>query len=531
MNAAARNSTALASTRRAVLSGAAASAALLAVGARGASPSPPGLFTLGVASGEPSPDGMVLWTRLAPQPLLGDGGMPPRSVPVHWEIAEDERFSRLVRSGTARADPHWAHSVHVEVAGLRPARVYYYRFIAGGESSAVGRTRTAPAHDAPCDRLRIAFGSCQKYEVGFYAAYRHMVADDPDLIVFLGDYIYENESSSKSAVRVHGQPEAKDLPGYRIRYATYKLDPLLQAAHHAAPWLTTWDDHEVANDYAGALDERNSDPVAFLSRRAAAYKAYYEHMPLRASARPTGPHARLYRSVDWGRLAQFQIVDDRQYRGPRACQAPGIVAAHQKYASLVAACPDMTDPSRTMLGREQEAWLMGKLGSSRAQWNLLAQQTLMHQQTRIDAEHPERGPLVPADTWSGYPLARDAITRRWAQAGTPNPIALGGDIHAFAAADLHHPDEPNAAPVGTEFVGGSITSLFHDPTLKQQAVTDGIAYAENEVRGYGLLTLRPSGGDCVFRGVDNALRQDSGIHDLVRFRVEAGRPGIDIERG
>ncbi len=529
MDDAARKTSLISASRRVVIGGAAASAALIAIGARGAVRLPAGLFTLGVASGEPSPDGIVLWTRLAPRPLEADGGMPPQSVPVRWEVAEDDRFASIVRSGTGLADANWAHSVHVEVTGLRPGRWYHYRFIAAGETSAVGRTRTAPASGAPCDRLRAAFGSCQKYEVGFYAAYRQMVADDPDLIVFLGDYIYENEPFPAEAVRTHGQPEAKDLPGYRIRYATYKLDPLLQAAHHAVPWLTTWDDHEVANDYADALDENNSDPAAFLLRRAAAYRAYYEHLPLRASARPIGPSARLYRTVDWGSLAQFQIVDDRQYRGPRACQPPGLVAAHKKYASLVAACPDLLDPSRTMLGKEQESWLMDKLGSSKAQWNLLTQQTIMHQDARIPSGHPERGPLIPADTWSGYPRARDAILRRWVEAGTSNPIALGGDIHAFAADDFRDPDKPQGPAIGTEFVGGSITSLFHDPTFKQQSAREGIAFAENEVHGYGLLTLTPKSGECVFRGVDDARREDSGVRDLVRFPIEAGRPGINIE--
>ena len=325
-------------TRRAVLGGAAASAALIAIGARGAVPLPGGLFALGVASGDPAADGMVLWTRLAPVPLAADGGMPPVPVPVRWEVAEDDRFARILRSGTARASADWAHSVHVEVSGLRPARVYHYRFIAGGETSAVGRTRTAPAAGAPVDRLRVCFASCQKFESGFYAAYRHMVADDPDLILFLGDYIYENEPYPTGAVRTHGQPEAVDLPGYRIRYATYKRDPLLQAAHHAAPWVLTWDDHEVANDYAGALDEYNGDPITFLRRRAAAYQAYYEHQPLRAAARPRGPRCA---ALSHAGLGIARAVPDR---GRSPISRPARLPA----AGIGGGAPQICEPRRRM---------------------------------------------------------------------------------------------------------------------------------------------------------------------------------------
>ena len=500
----------------------------MTVGARGAQRLSAGLFKLGVASGDPAPDGVILWTRLAPAPLDPAGGMPPVIVPVQWEVAEDEHFAYVVRRGVARAEPRSGHSVHVDVTGLRPARSYFYRFLADGETSATGRTRTAPALGAAVDRLRLCFGSCQKYEAGYYAAYRHMVAEDPDLILFLGDYIYEGDPNPKEAVRLHKNPEPKDLAGYRVRYATYKLDPLLQAAHHAAPWALTWDDHEVANDYADALDEKNSDPVAFLRRRAAAYQAYYEHLPIR-TARPLGAEMRIYRTLDWGRLAQFQIVDDRQYRGPRACQPSGLIAAHIPYKSLVGQCDDLFDPGRTMLGATQERWLMDRLGATKAQWNLLAQQTLMHQQGRIDAAHPERGPQFSADNWSGYPAARDRIFRRWVDARTSNPVALGGDIHAFAAADVHDPAKPDGPPIASEFVGGSITSLFHDASFKQQAPANGLVYAENEIHGYGRIDLTPKGGEVVFRGVADARREDSSIADLARFALMDGKPGLNID--
>lgn len=515
--------------RRQLLVGAGASAAILSVSARAVGLGSAQLFTLGIASGEPGPDGMVLWTRLAPVPLQGDGGMSAKPVSVRWEIASDEHFTRIVRSGNAAAEPKWGHSVHVEVAGLQPARPYWYRFIANGETSPVGRTRTTPARDASVDRLRLCFGSCQKYEAGFYAAWSHVVAEDPDLILFLGDYIYEGAPNPKDAVRLHKNPEPMDLADYRIRYATYKLDPLLQAAHQVAPWATTWDDHEVANDYADALDENNGDPAMFLRRRAAAYQAYYEHLPLRRAMHPTGPDMRLYRTLDWGNLAQFQIVDDRQYRGTRACQPPGLVEAHKKYKSLVAPCADLDDPSRSMLGSQQDAWLMERLGKTKATWNLLAQQTLMHQQVRADPADPDAGPKIPADTWTGFPAARDRIFRRWVEAKTSNPLSLGGDIHAFAASDLPNPDRPDGPPIASEFVGGSITSLFHDDSYKALAKSNGLAFAENEVRGYGRIDLTTQGADIRFRGLADALREDSTISDLARFSVESGRPGLLME--
>jgi alkaline phosphatase D len=488
---------------------------------------PSGLFSLGVASGDPEPGSVILWTRLAPEPLAGDGGMPATSVPVRWEVAEDERFARIIRRGTARAEPHWGHSVHVEASGLRPGRAYFYRFLAGGDASPVGRTKTAPARGAAVDRLRLCFASCQKYEAGFYAAWRHVVAEDPDLILFLGDYIYEGAPNTKDAVRLHRNPEPIDLAGYRARYATYKLDPLLQAAHHAAPWALTWDDHEVANDYAGALSEGNGDPVAFLRRRAAAYQAYYEHQPLRVRP-PRGADMRIYRTLDWGALAQVQIVDDRQYRGPHACQPPGLIEAHKPYRSLIGDCADLRDPNRSMLGAAQERWLDDRLASSPAQWNILGQQTLMRQAIVPDPADPSDAPHFSADNWSGYPAAREKIFRRWVEAKTSNPLALGGDIHAFAAAQIQDPDRPDGPPIAAEFVGGSITSLRGGADFKRLAPANGLAFAENFVRGYGRLDIDAKGGSVTYRGLADARREDSGIADIARFALEAGRPGIQV---
>jgi alkaline phosphatase D len=484
-------------------------------------------FTLGVASGDPTSDGVVLWTRLAPSPLDPAGGMPPHRVPVRWEISPDAQFS-TVRSGTAVADPEWGHSVHVEVQGLAPGRPYFYRFIAGGITSPVGRTRTAPARGAMPDRLRIAFSACQHYEAGYYAAHRHIAAEEPDLVLFLGDYIYEGDPGTKG-VRQHRNPEPVDIDGYRARYATYKLDPMLQASHHVAPWVTTWDDHEVQDNYAGDRDKHNGDQAAFLRRRAAAYKAYYEHMPLRAAQRPNGASMRLYRTVDWGGLAQFQVIDDRQYRDAPPCQAPGTIENHLDTAGLRPDCAERNDPRRSMLGHAQEVWLEAALGKTTACWNVLTQQTLMKQELRIPPNHPEAGPSVyNTDSWDGFAAARDRVARRWRDAKTPNPLVVSGDIHAFIAGDHLDPDDPSRI-IASEWVGGSISSGAGDTTLKQStAANPKFHFAENEVRGYSRMDLSGTQCEVTFRALIDVRDPASKVRDLARFVVENGRPGMKI---
>ncbi|MDP3867691.1 alkaline phosphatase [Phenylobacterium sp.] len=475
-------------------------------------------FSLGVASGEPEADGVVLWTRLAPKPFEPDGGMPPEPVAVAWEVAEDQSMRKVVRSGKALARPNAGHSVHVEVGGLKPGREYWYRFTAVGAQSPVGRTRTAPARGAAVDRLRLCFASCQKYEAGFYSAYAHMVEEAPDLILFLGDYIYEGNPGSKGAVRLHANPEPKDVAGYRVRYATYKSDPLLQAAHAVAPWMVTWDDHEVANDYGADRDQDSFDPAGFLRRRAAAYQVYYEHMPLRRRAAPVGPDMLLYRALDWGSLAQIQMVDDRQYRDGKPCQPAG----PSKRGKLIGDCEERRDPTRSILGKPQEAWLLDVLASSKAQWNLLAQQTLMAElQLGDPAQQTTR--FYSSDGWDGYPANRARIVERWREAKVSNPIALGGDIHAFAAANLT--ETLDGPPVASTFVGGSISSLGGESDVFA-AKNPHIKQFDGKVRGYGRLDLTPKDSRMTFRTVENALVATSPIRDLASFALENGRPGV-----
>jgi alkaline phosphatase D len=502
-------------SRRLLLAGAAANVApaiwtcAAAQGRQAADP-----FRVGVASGEPLPDGVVLWTRLVTDPRAMGGGMTPGPVAVRWEVAEDPGLTRIVRHGEEIARANAGHAVHVEVSGLKPDREYWYRFNAGGHSSVIARTRTAPEPGADVQSLRIAYGSCQKWEAGYFAAHRHLAADNPDLVLFLGDYIYEKmRSREDGVVRPHPEVEALDLASYRQRYAWYKADPDLQAAHAAAPWIVTWDDHEVANDYGGAADRTPLSRDLFLQRRAAAYQAYWENMPLRRASRPKGPDMPLYRSLDWGRLARLAVLDDRQYRDSRTCRPveDGKRIPHD--------CPERLDPKRSILGGAQDRWLEGRLSDTKARWNLLGQQTLMGELRLEEGK-------VSNDGWDGYPATRQRILETWRDAKVANPVALGGDVHCFFAGDLAL--ERKGAVIGTEFVGGSISSLGRSNKSLAGAmlVNPHLKYGDGETRGFGRVDLTPKACTVTFRGVANALDRTSGVRDLATFVVEDGRPGV-----
>jgi len=472
-------------------------------------------FTLGIASGSPRADSIVLWTRLAPEPLAG-GGMPSESVEVRWELARDEHFRDIVQRGTARAAAELAHSVRIEANGLEPARWYWYRFVAGDAVSPAGRTRTAPAPGAAPERLAFAFASCQQYEQGYYAAYRHMARENLDFVVFLGDYIYES-SWGREHVRKHATAEPYTLEDYRIRYAQYKGDSDLQQMHALAPWLVTWDDHEVQNDYANDRSQ-DLDPN-FLLRRAAAYQAFFEHMPLRTFSTPRGPGLRLYDRYGFGDLAQLHVLDDRQYRSYQACPRPGRGGSNR-----VADCAERLDASRTLLGAEQERWLSDGLAGSRARWNVIAQQTVMAQLDRT----PGPGQSFWTDGWDGYPAARGRLLGSIAQHKPSNPLVISGDVHCTWVADLKADfDDPQSPVIATEFCGTSITS--QGPSQKQVLETlaenPHLRYGYGPKRGYVKMELRPETCAATLRVLDSEKRVDSGISTLARFVVENGRPG------
>jgi alkaline phosphatase D len=512
-------------SRRAFLGGAggALSALVLpstAVGA--ASRLPGGLFSLGVASGDPWPDGFVIWTRLAPRPADG-GSMPAKPVAVDWEIAADENMRRTVRRGRVIARPEAAHSVHVELRGLAPARSYWYRFRAGGELSTTGRAVTAPSPGASPDLLRIAVASCQHYEFGYYAAYRHMVADRPDLILHLGDYIYEYagpKALTPSRVRLHPRYECRTLEQYRDRYALYRSDPDLQAAHAWCPWIAVTDDHEVSNDYAGDQSQSLTPVDEFRARKAAAYQAYYEHMPLRAASRPRGSRMRQYRRIAFGNLASFHMLDIRQYRSVQAC-------GDGKHGGgrIVYDCAALDDPSRSMLGAAQEAWLFESLKHSRARWHVIGQQMLM---TRL-RQPDETGRIgYLSDGWDGYMATRRKLLDFLARNRISNPVVLGGDIHSFWITDLKADfDRPESATIATEFTGTSISSpgISYSEGLSVLPANPQVRYFESRYRGYLLCDITPSLWLTDLRIVDNVRDRSSGARTLASFYVQAGHPG------
>jgi alkaline phosphatase D len=485
-------------------------------------------FTLGVAAGSPVQNGFVLWTRLAPVPLSDDpaapGGLSAGDIETGYEIADDPWFQRIVRRGAAIAEAAFAHSVHLDVHGLAPGRTYFYRFTRGDAVSTTGRAVTAPGPGGNLDRLRFGFCSCANYEQGYFSAYRHLAAEAPDLVLFLGDYIYESADPSPNVVRRHSDGQvATSLALYRNRYAQYRMDPDLQGLHATATSLVTWDDHEVQNDYAGQYSETLDPPATFLKRRAAAYQAFYEHMPLRPGLSRTQDAAlRLYDHVDWGGLLRIFMLDGRQYRSPAACYGPGKGGGH---VETPASCPELADPARSMLGAEQERWLQQGLNTSPARWNLLAQNVLMAQ-TR--SRHADGGFGVWTEAWDGYPQARNRLLTHLRDARIANPVVVGGDNHAFWVNDLR-PDfeDPTFPAVATELIGGSITSHgpSYDATMRIVAQTPHVRFFESRRRGYAVADLTPARMAVRLRTVSDAADPAATIDTLAAFVVESGKAG------
>ena len=473
-------------------------------------------FELGVASGQPSAQGMVLWTMLT-------GAGLPASTGVVWELAEDEAFGRVVARGleTTRAEDH--HSVHAEPAGLHPDRWYWYRFTTLGQQSPVGRTRTAPAADAAVARLDFAIASCQRWDTGHYAAWRHAAADSLDLVLFLGDYIYEYASSTQ-ALRPNQGGLVRTLADYRQRYAQYRSDPALQAAHAACPWLMVWDDHEVDNDYAG--QQGQSLQPDFAGQRAAAYRAYWEFMPFPKAARPVDGAMRIVGRLDWGRLARVHLLDDRQYRDVQVCPRPGRGGSN---TVRLRDCPDLADPKRTLLGAEQERWLAEGWSLDRP-WNLLAQQTLMARFSWEDPQGPGRG-LYWTDGWDGYAPARNRLLGTVAERRVPGVVVLGGDVHANYVADLRADFDDEKSPVvATEFCGTSISSLGLDPARLDAArpFNPHVKLARSDRRGYVRFSLQAARLQAELRVLDDARDPASSISTMARFTVAAGQPGAKV---
>ncbi|CAL9580136.1 alkaline phosphatase D family protein [Streptomyces sp. enrichment culture] len=481
-------------------------------------------FTLGVASGDPLPGSVLLWTRLAPAPFQPDGGLPAERVTVHWEVAYDEGFRRIARRGTATAHPEFHHTVHAEVAHLAAGRTFYYRFRAGRWISPTGRTRTAPAPDDRTASLTLAAVSCQAYHDGYFTPYAHLAGDDVDVVFHLGDYLYEYAVNSAGGARGYTDRslpalfnrETVTLEDYRLRYALYRTDPDLRAAHAAHPFVVTWDDHETENNYADDVPENSVPPEEFLLRRASAYRAYRENQPLRRPQLPEGPDMRLYRRLHWGRLAQFDVLDTRQYRSNQAygdgARLPG---------------PDIDDPSRTMTGESQERWLLDGWRSSRALWNVVPQQVVFSQR-KFDLTTPSR---LSMDAWDGYRASRRRILDGARDAGIENLMVLTGDVHVGYAFDIKDDfDDPDSRTVGTEIVATSVASGKDGSDRPANWDTYMTANPHlrfyNGRRGYVTVELGREAARADFRTVPYVTRPGAPVTTAASFVTAAGEPGL-----
>lgn len=497
----------------------------------------PAPFTLGVASGDPLPGSVILWTRLAPAPLQG-GGMGEAEVEVDWVVGTDPRLRRVVRSGTALARPEMGHSVHVDVDGLEPGTVYFYSFAAMGQRSRVGRTRTAPAPGST-DPLAFAFVSCQSFSTNHFAAYREVVRTLPDFVVHLGDYIYEGGGPDTSAAREHVGAQPFDLTTYRNRYGLYKGDANLKAAHAVAPFIVTWDDHEVDNNYRGIhpqddnAEEGNATTESFLARRQAAYQAYYEHMPIRL---PAGPPAdgsfQIYRDLRFGDVLDLSIIDTRQYSDDHPNpELPSVGNAQ--------------DPDRTILGEAQRTWLLDRLSTREPAWSCIGNQVQIHPilvpgalPDAVAGLVAELGiplnaqPGLNGDSWDGYVADRNRLLDHIATEEIPDVVVITGDIHSHWVADLEADfGNPLSPAIATEFVGTSIASsgLPEGSNAAVRALlaptNPHIRYVEGERRGLALVELSMDRWRTTYRVVDDPQDPRSGATTLTEWEVQRGTAG------
>ncbi|MGW2892364.1 alkaline phosphatase D family protein [Streptomyces griseoruber] len=469
------------------------------------------VFKLGVASGDPLPTAIVLWTRVLPA-TQGSSGILPPTVAVTWELASDSGFTTIVGSGTATASAGLGHSVHVDVTGLTPATDYWYRFKALDRTSPTGRTRTAPAAGSTPENMRIALASCQNWQHGYFTAYRDMREQQPDLVLFVGDYIYESSAYSYRVRRHEGTGQPVTLAQYRARHEQYNTDPDLQAMRAAAPFVVVFDDHEVEQDWAGDVA---NDPVAwptakFLARRAAAFQAFYEHMPIRTAQKPSGPDVRMYRSLDFGTLARLHVLDTRQYRDDQATTDAGALK-----------------DGRVIMGDTQRDWLVNSMSSSGARWNLVASQVMMAETDFLAGVGKEWS----YDAWDGYQKERAALLAEFQD--IRNPVVLSGDRHRTIVSDLKLDfDDADSAVVGAEFVGTSISSSG-DEDLTAFAAEWAPKLADNPHwkmidarRGYLLFDITADGIDARLRAISTVLTKNGTTTTAATFRVEDGVPGV-----
>ena len=486
-------------------------------------------FSLGVASGAPRPDGFVLWTRLAPDPMSTDpetpGGMSGGDVSVAYEIATDDAMVNIVRRGDAVAERKFAHSVHLDVGGFEPGRSYWYRFKSGDAVSPVGRAITLPASGRRLTRC--ASASCPAPTTSTVIS--RPTAISPTKTLTLSCFLAtisttRSRTINRSCAGTATASSVRRCPTYRNRYAQYRLDPDLQRLHARVPSLVTWDDHEVENDYADQWSQWFVEPARFLQQRAAAYQAFYEHMPVRPIlSHPEGPVMRVYDRFTFGSLIEISMIDGRQYRSREACYGPPNKGGG--HVETNASCPERLDPGRSMMGFAQESWLGSALAHTKAQWNVIAQDVLMAQYKEI--QNGVEG--FWTDDWDGYPANRTRLLKRIADTRVSNPVVIGGDVHSFFANDLKLDFDDSASPVvATEFVGTSISSYALPYEVLAQTLPDNphVHFFESRKRGYVSVDLDRKAMQVRMRVVSDAHDPNADISTLKAFVVENGRPGI-----
>lgn len=481
-------------------------------------------FSLGVASGDPSLDGIVIWTRVAPQPLAMDGGVGGNPVEVRWEIATDRGMQRILQSGTAQAVPASGHSVHVEIAGLEPGREYFYRFRAGEADSAIGRSRTLPAAVTTPSELRFAVAGCQRWEEGFFTAWQRIAEEEFDFVFHYGDYIYELPKRKGKTELPRSLPkdfgECITLSDYRRRYALYKTDTDLQAAHASCAFLPSFDDHEVAGNWSADVQTKARTKTPFLPRRAAAFQAWYENMPVRRSVLPRGPDIVAYRAFRFGNLADVAVLDTRQHRSRPVCL--------EEFDN----CREAKAPGRTMLGPAQERWLADTFSASGGIWQVLAQQVLFAELNwRSFARHGGGEAELRMDSWDGAPAGRERVLNILRQARAANPVVLSGDLHRALALEISADPRNLAGPcAAVEFLASSISSggdgrrsvknvaaiLRDNPHLKWL----------NAERGYTRHVVTAKRWQADYRVVAKVSKRGEAVATRKSFAVEAGRPGL-----
>lgn len=514
-----------------------------------ASSAPPAVFDHGVASGDPLPDAVVLWTRVTPTiDCLPGAGRGPE-VDVRWEVALDEDFTEVVSRGVVRTGPQQDHTVKVDATGLEPATDYRYRFVLDDETSRIGRTRTAPSPASSPDRLRFGVVSCANWQAGWFTSYR-LLAERGDLdgVIHLGDYLYEYQPSKYSYghhqidVRLHDpRRETVSLRDYRRRHAQYKTDRDLQELHAAVPFIVTWDDHEIAdgNWKGGAFEHQPESEGPWRERVRAAQRAYDEWMPVRISGTAVaGDGQRIYRRLQFGQLVDLSMLDLRSYRSKRV--DPGD--------------PAIDDVGRTITGEHQLAWLGGNLSTSPCRWKLIGNPVMVAPIMMPPRPVPERDALSQhisfedrgtaepnTDTWNGYTSDRDRLLARIEDEAVTGTVFLTGDVHSAWATEV--PSPRSGLPIATELVCSSLTSNNVDDFMGSrprttslvleaavQEVNPHVRWVNLDDHGYTVLHITPAWLRADWYAITDRRDPDATSRPLASWTLAADSPRLQPVR-